>query len=269
MRVWRMGMVALVCALAAPASAEEKSKGENDNKGGHKSALQQFVHGRPEAPTLAWQLAAGGRIYDNWWDALDRKRPRETNPAYPATGKRNGSTTWRCVECHGWDYKGREGVSGRNGPLADRYTGIKGIREARNRPAAEIVALLRSAPHGYTPEMIADEEMGRVAAFIRSGQHDTDRYIDRATGKVNGDPKRGAVLFQSLCAACHGHDGKALNWGTPQEPAYVGTEAAKLPWEVLHKIRNAHPGAAMINMRAFPLKEAIDVLAYSQSLPQK
>jgi hypothetical protein len=38
---------------------------------------------------------------------------------------------------------------------------------------------------------------------------------------------------------------------------------------VLHKIRNAHPGAAMINLRAFPLQDAIDTLAYAQTLPEK
>ncbi|MDX2155458.1 MAG: cytochrome c [Hyphomicrobiaceae bacterium] len=258
-------VLAGLTAIAGAAVAQEAAK----DKAEHKSALQEFVHGKPADPSNAWRLAAGGRIYDTWWDALDRRRPRETNPNYPAAGKRTGPNTWRCVECHGWDYKGRDGVTGKTGALSDRYTGIKGIREARNRPAAEIVGLLRAAPHSYTPEMMSDEELERVAAFIRSGQHDADRYIDRKTAKVNGDRVRGAGLFQTTCAACHGLDGRALNWGKPDDPAFVGTEAAKLPWEVLHKIRNSHPGAAMINMRALPLKDAIDVLTYAQGLPQK
>lgn len=231
----------------------------------HSGAQQDFVHGAPQQPSRAWTLAAGGRIYDTWWDALDRKKPEGTNPSYPAAGKRTGATTWRCVECHGWDYKGKDGLYRSGG----RFTGIKGIRNARNRSTEQLVKLIRSAPHNYTPEMIRDDEVQRLAAFIQNGQHDTDAHIDRTTGKVRGDTARGAGFFQTQCAACHGYDGRALNWGTAEKPGYIGTEAKALPWEVLHKIRNSHPGAAMINLRALPLTDAIDILAYAQTLPEK
>lgn len=262
MRFARAVSVAACLWPMGPAAAQEKPAA-------HGSALQEFVHGAPEKPSGPWTLAAGGRIYDTWWDALDRKKPKETNPAYPATGKRTGANTWRCVECHGWDYKGRDGVYGQGQPMGDRYTGIKGILGAREKPAAVIAKLLRAAPHNYTAEMITDAEMVRLAAFIRTGLHDADRYIDRKTAKVKGDANRGAGFYQTICAACHGLDGRALNWGTREEPAYVGTEAQKLPWEVLHKVRNSHPGAAMVNMRALPLKDTIDILAYAQTLPEK
>lgn len=231
----------------------------------HSGAQQDFVHGAPPQPSRAWTLAAGGRIYDTWWDALDRKKPDGTNPSYPATGKRTGATTWRCVECHGWDYKGKDGLY----RAGERFTGIKGIRNARGHSTEQLVATIRAAPHNYTPEMIRDDEVKRLAAFIQSGQHDADLYIDRESGKVRGDAARGAALFQTQCAACHGYDGRALNWGTKEKPGYIGTEARALPWEVLHKIRNSHPGAAMINLRAQPLSDAIDVLTYAQTLPEK
>jgi thiosulfate dehydrogenase len=193
------------------------------------------------------------------------KKPEGTNPSYPATAKRSGATTWRCVECHGWDYKGRDGLFG----SGERYTGIVGIRAAEGRDPSRINRLLRQPPHNYTPEMIHDDELARVAAFVAQGQHATDRYIERKSGKVKGDVRRGATFFQTMCAACHGFDGRALNWGTATKPGYVGTEARELPSEVLHKIRNAHPGAAMINLRALPIKDAVDVLAYAQTLPAK
>ncbi|KAB2913978.1 MAG: hypothetical protein F9K29_15495 [Hyphomicrobiaceae bacterium] len=253
----RLAMLALCqCMAAAAVSAKD---------GTHKQELQAVVHGAPDHPSEVWLLAAGGRIYDNWWEALDHKKPQGTNPAYPSAGKRTGATTWRCVECHGWDYKGKDGIYG----SGERFTGIKGIGDAIGRSPSEIVKLLRAAPHNYTPAMIADDELARVAAFVSAGQHDTDRHIDRTTGKVRGDAARGAGFFQTLCATCHGFDGRALNWGTKERPGYVGTEARKLPWEVLHKIRNSHPGAAMINLRALPLQDAIDVLAYTQTLPDK
>ncbi|MDP3689790.1 c-type cytochrome [Bradyrhizobium sp.] len=229
------------------------------------SNLADFVHRAPPQPTEIWLRAAGGRIYDNWWDALDRRKPEGTHPAYPGAGKRTGANTWRCVECHGWDYNGKDGLYG----SGERYTGIKGIRGAVGRDVNRIAALLRAEPHSYKRELINDEEVQRVAIFVSRGQDNADRLIDLKTGTARGDPVRGAGLFQTTCAACHGFDGRALDWGAAKEPAYVGTEANKFPHEVLHKIRNAHPGVVMINLRGFPLQDAIDVLAFARTLPSK
>lgn len=230
----------------------------------HTPEAQTFVHGAPQQPTEAWTLAAGGRIYDNWWDALDRAEPSGMHPSYPATGKTSGKATWRCKECHGWDYKGRDGRY-RNGSHA---TGIIGIRGAQGRSVEEIVRLLRGPVHAYTPDMIRDAELERVAAFVSRGQHDMTDVVD-ADYKPKGNAERGRVVFQTICAACHGFDGRLLNWGTTQEPAYIGTEASRLPDEVLHKLRNSHPGAAMINLRALPFTDAVDVLTYAATLPTR
>lgn len=225
----------------------------------------QFVFGTPDEPAEAWLLSAGGRIYDRWWDALDRDEPKETHPAYPADGNKSGSATWRCKECHGWDYRGRDGRYG----SGSHYTGIKGINGAKGRDPALIAKLLRDAPHGYSAEMIKDDELARIAAFVSRGQDDTARFVAPKTGAVKGDKERGKAIFQSVCAACHGFQGKLLNWGSTKKPAYVGTEANAAPDEVLHKIRNSHPGAAMINLRAFAIEDAAAVLAYAKTLPQK
>lgn len=254
-----------VLALGSALHAEEAKRSGEEHSGEEHSGLADFIHGAPSRPTEAWLRSAGGRIYDNWWDALDRKKPESTHPAYPKGGQRSGANTWRCVECHGWDYNGKAGLYG----SGERYTGIKGIRGAAGRDINRIMAALRAAPHGYTQDMIKDEELRRVAIFVSRGQDNADRYINLKTGEVKGDKVRGATLFQSICAACHGFDGRALNWGTAQEPGYIGTEANKFPHEVLHKIRNAHPGAAMVNLRGLPLKDAVDILAYSRTLPVK
>lgn len=89
----------------------------------HGPQQQVFVHGAPQVQSLEWTIAAGGRIYDNWWEALDREEPEGTNPAYPASGKQEGPATWRCKECHGWDYQGADGIY-RQG---SHFTGIKGV----------------------------------------------------------------------------------------------------------------------------------------------
>ena len=88
------------------------------------------------------------------------------------------------------------------------------------------------------------------------------------TTAVAGNAEAGKTK-SATCAACHGFKGRLLNWGTSEKPAYVGTEANAAPDEVLHKIRNAQPGAAMVNLRVFPIEDAAAVLAYVKTLPQK
>lgn len=236
-----------------------------DSKPQHSEEQAGFVHGAPAVETEPWMLAAGGRIYDKWWEALDRDAPTSTHPSYPAEGKKKGANTWRCKECHGWDYRGKDGRYG----SGSHFTGIKGIDGAKGRAVEEIAALLRSQIHGYTAEMIGDDELKRIAAFVNRGQDPTYQFVDPKTGAVKGDPKRGEQIFQTTCAACHGFDGRLINFGSVEEPVFVGTEASDQPDEILHKIRNSHPGAAMINLRAFPIEETANVLSYSQTLPKK
>lgn len=231
----------------------------------HPVELRDFVHGAPAVPTRAWILSAGGRLYDKWWAVLDEQKPSTVHPAYPVIGKRQNGDSWRCVECHGWDYLGRDGQS----RAGDRYTGIRGVNAARGWDPRLIAEMLRSHPHNYTPEMIPDRELSWLALFISQGQHDARLIIDARTGKARGNVSRGREVFQSVCASCHGYDGKAINFGSSEKPSYVGTEARNAPYEALHRIRNSQPGSPMAGLRAFPLHDAVAVLAYAQTLPAK
>ena len=249
-----------VTMMVGPLVLPEITVGKID----HKPGAQDFVHGAPENPSEAWTLAAGGRIYDNWPVALDREAPEATNPAYPASGSQEGAGTWRCKECHGWDYRGKDGVYSKG----SHFTGIAGIRGAAGKPVEQVVQTLRDDNHPYTTAMITDEEMARVAAFVSRGQVDMSGFIDTAARKMNaGDADRGRGIFQTVCAACHGFNGRLLDWGDGEEHNYVGTEAVDVPDEVMHKVLNAHPGVQMVNLRAFPLQDAIDVMAYAATLP--
>ena len=85
-----------------------------------------------------------------------------------------------------------------------------------------------------------------------------------------GRAARGERFYQNICAACHGFDGKAMNFtGDPDDPEYVGTVAQVNPWETLHKIRNGQPAVPMPAMRVLEIQQAVDILAYSQTLPAK
>ena len=240
--------------------------------GMHMGGGTDFLFAAPTDPSEAWTRSKGGMIYDNWWAALDRPSPTSTHPAYPESGKKSGAVTWRCKECHGWDYKGKDGKYAGG----SHATGIKGIRAAAGRDPKEIAKLMRAAPHGYAPSMIGDAALERLAIFVSHGQHDTDDYIDDKTGEVRRGTvsradflERGRGIYQTTCAACHGFDGRRLNFGDYRKPAFIGTEARSNPWEVLHKIRNSHPGAEMINLRAFPMAESTALLDYTRTLPSR
>ncbi len=224
---------------------------------------RDYIYGAPEAPSDAWVLTSGGRLYDNWAKTLGLEAPQDTHPSYPQAGSQTGPGTWRCKECHGWDYKGVDGQYG----SGSHFSGVGGLRDWVAAEPASIVAAIRDGTHGYTEEMIPADAADRLAWFVSTGQHDTDAYIDFDTGEVRGDLARGGEIFQTICAACHGFEGTALNWGDADEPGYIGTESQANPWEVLHKIRNGHPGVEMVSLRAFDMQTAVDVLAYARTLP--
>ena len=226
---------------------------------------RDFVFGVPRDATEEWALAWGGRLYDKWWQAVGGPEPKGTHSAYPATSKQKGATTWRCKECHGWDYKGAAGAYGSGA----RFTGIKGITGAAGLDPKKIAATLRNKPHGFTPQMIPDDALDRLALFVSKGQHDVDKFIDKSTKRANGNVDRGRKLYQNVCAVCHGFDGKLLNFGDAKNPEYVGTVATANPWETMHKIINGQPGIPMPAWRGFDLQATVDVLAYAQTLPAK
>lgn len=209
------------------------------------------------------QLMQGGLLYDNWPAELGIKIDR-THPSYPKEGKKAGKSTWRCKECHGWDYKGKDGAYS----SGSHYTGIPGIRPASGRDPHKIAEVLKNETHsldGIMPE----EGFDALALFIAYGQIDTDLYIERDTRKSIGDRIKGERIYMATCVKCHGMDGKEINFKDEKKPEYVGTVANKNPWETLHKIRWGHPGSQMISLIFLGLTDQLDVLAYTQELPVK
>lgn len=111
-------------------------------------------------------LVRGGRLYDNWITETKGRAPNHVNPVFKTKQVRvAASDTWRCVECHGWDYKGNHGVMG-----------IQGRQKAD--PAA-IAALLKDANHGYD-ELLDEHDRLDLANFVASGQTDMSRLTGLA-----------------------------------------------------------------------------------------
>jgi thiosulfate dehydrogenase len=229
-------------------------------------ASRDWLGGIPAAPTEDWEIGFGGRLYDSWYEALDIDEPDMKHPAYPSAGEADGAATWRCKECHGWDYKGEVGAYGEG---SSHFTGIIGVQQMVGADPKRIQDILTDGTHQFTADVIPADAMERLALFVTRGQHDTDFYIDDAK-KVRGDAARGERYYQNICAACHGFDGRAIDFSSdPDESEFVGTVASANPWETLHKIRNGQPGQPMPALRVLPMDDIVDILAYAQTLPAK
>ena len=233
--------------LSPPASADDK-----DSKA-HAHDL-----------TDIWAIARGGQLYDNWIAVTEADKPKVTHPAYPKAGKKKGGSTWRCKECHGWDYMGKDGAYAKG----SHYTGIKGVRAMVGVDVNKIHDIIMDETHAMK-DKISHSAMEKLAIFLSKGQVDNDKYIDRNSKVVRGNAKRGAAIYQTVCAKCHGFDGKEINFKEPPKAEYVGTVCKKNPWEGLHKIRFGQPGVPMIAMTSLGIEPSIDLLAYCQILPAK
>jgi len=182
------------------------------------------------------------------------------HPAYPrsAVYAEDAPRTWRCKECHGWDYLGRDGGYA-SGPHA---TGIKGIRDLSGAPPEQVIAVLRDDTHRYGA-VLKQRDLLDLAHFVSLGQIDMDRAIDRPTRKAKGVAARAVDYYGTICASCHGRDGAAIITTVP-----LGRLANDSPWEALHKILNGHPDEPMPALRVLGNDLLVDILAYLQTLSQ-
>jgi hypothetical protein len=204
----------------------------------------------------AYTISRGAQLYDKWWVPLKAEKPAETHPAYTAEGKKSGANTWRCKECHGWDYKGAAGAYS----SGSHFTGIKGVSGMAGADPAEIAALLRADLHGYTADMIPDPELAELALFISKGQIDPTPFV--TDGKSNGDAAVGKVYFEGICSGCHGLDGKKV-----KDADSLGSVSGNTV-EMMHKVLNGQPGEEMPSLRVFDTQIAADIVAYVQTLPE-
>jgi thiosulfate dehydrogenase len=209
-----------------------------------------------EGTSDIWAIARGGQLYDNWMEVMEREAPEQTHPAYPADAKKSGATTWRCKECHGWDYMGKDGAyaSGKHA------SGIVGIQGAAGTKPEMIVAVLKDASHGYG-DLLSEEDLVHLANFVSQGQVNMDEYIDRESKQTGGDAEQGAAYYNTLCVNCHGLDGKL-----PEDMKPLGALMGN-PWEVMHKILNGQPAENMPGLRALDPQITQDIMAYLVSLP--
>ncbi len=231
----------------------------------------------PTAAAVGGDVVRGGLLYDKWWAVNGAPAPTVDSPiwALQSTNTRSGSTTYRCKECHGWDYKGAAGAYG----SGSHFTGFTGILNTA-MTQAELVTFLTTGTYpdaSVVPDhVIADltaTDIDDLAAFMATELVDTDLYIDFATKAfINPDLGNGFGYYSgqldggTACYLCHGADGRTLDFGGG---TFIGTVANGNPWEALHKTRFGQPGTGMCSLvqRGHTAQDAADVSGYTQTLP--
>lgn len=199
------------------------------------------------AKTEQGQIAYGGQLYDYWYKITTGDVPKGTHPSMPESGSK-GKKSWRCIECHGYDFQGANG--------------IKGVLGAAGKDPAAITAILKDDTHKYTDGMFTAADFNALSLFISKGVSDLSANVK--DGQVSGgDAAKGAAVFETVCSVCHGADGKKI---TDMPP--LGQVVNQLPLRSMHRIRYSTPGAAMPALSLFPIEMTLDILAYTKTLPQ-
>jgi len=213
----------------------------------------------------------GGLMYDKWWGGNDSVEATTDADlwATQSTNERTGADTWRCKECHGWDYQGADGAYG----SGSHFTGFVGIWDARNDDLEDVIDDLSGGIAGHDfSSVLSEGDITAIAEFITTSLVDMSAFIDLETKAAKGgNAADGEALYTRSCASCHGADGTELNFGSDEEPEYLGGLSNGNTWEVAHKTLFGHPGSdpempAQVEAD-WGTEELADILTFLQTLP--
>ena len=212
-------------------------------------------------------VSRGGQLYDKYWVVTAGSAPASDHVLYPDNGAKTGADTWRCKECHGWDYIGNEGRYN----SGSHYTGIAGLYPA-NKTKWQAFQKIKNG-HGYGDGELTDTDIWDLVAFYDAGMYDAN-FILNPDGTFRGTAATGQTLFESgigggaSCASCHGTDG--LNPVTAGFTAFPGFLSNDNPQEFAHKVLYGQPGSSMVKTydHGATLENVSDLSAWSQTLPQ-
>jgi len=217
-------------------------------------------------------VVTGAQLYDKWYAALGVQAPEGNMPIWSrqSTNSRSGAETWRCAECHGWDYRGVDGAYA----AGSHKTGFPSLMiVTANLSQEEIVAHLQGAndaQHDFSA-YLDEPSMQKLAVFLKEGLVDDSQYIDSASlNVIGGDVEHGKSLFDATCAKCHGADGAKIVFRGEGVDEYLGDVAQRDPYRFLHRTRFGVAGTEMpvgFSLGWTPA-DGRDVLAYAQSLPE-
>lgn len=227
----------------------------------------QPVQGQEETPG---DPARGGRLYVAWDLVDENTSPRKKNPLWPANTPNTVpfGTTWRCVNCHSWDYTGSSSPTQTN---LFRHMDYPSLFNMMGKDPDDILPWLNGEVnplHDFSA-YLTPEDMNDLSAFLSMGLVTPDLIANVETRQVSGTLSVGEESYNEFCTSCHGVEGEKINFGTTHVPTFMGDLALANPWRVAHTIRYGHLSSRMPAADALGLafSQQIDILAYAQTLP--
>lgn len=230
-----------------------------------------YMQALPSRPRIA-AIVRGGRLYDTWSSEAGRAVPEGWHPAWPGDRRaeaeadldesalaRAQARSWRCASCHGWDYRGQDGATAADAPLPP-FPGITGMAGA---DPAQIAAVITDETHGFG-RLLSQRDIMDLATFVSVGQIDMTPWIDPETSRFAPNAAAYEGHYQTICATCHGKEGRAVRTMPP-----VGRSVTESPYHALHSVFNGHPGEDMPPVRAMGVETAAGILAFAETLPTR
>ncbi len=151
------------------------------------------------------------------------------------------------------------------------FTGFPGVFFAQDKTLDEIVAQISGQvdpEHDFSA--MGEAAVNDLATFIKEGQVDMRDYVDYdSKAAIGADTANGEELYAATCTACHGEDGRMINFGDADDPDFVGNIATGNPWEFIHKVLFGQPGTSMpaVYDAGWTAQDVIDLLGFAQTLP--
>jgi mono/diheme cytochrome c family protein/nitrate reductase cytochrome c-type subunit len=223
-------------------------------------------------PQTGDDITTGAQLYDKWYVRLGVEPPQGNHPIWErqTTNTRSGPETWRCAECHGWDYQGAAGAYGIG---SSHYTGFPGVFVLAGRLSEEeIIDHLNGKldPLHDFSNLMDETSLRQLAVFLKNGLIDDREFIDPVSLQaIGGNTNNGKNLYETVCAACHGVDGRTLVLRSQGFDEGLGDVASRDPYRFLHRSRFGMAGVVMPIGRdlGWSTEDSRDVLAYVQTLP--
>lgn len=243
----------------------------------------------------------GGIMYDKFWATESGFNQSDSNIA-----KFNQyADFFRCKQCHGWDYLGREGSYINRGPKNNRPNVASGniLQIAKSKTPKELFDAIKKSSgrrdisydlSTYNPttnnvegdkmpnysQILTDAQIWDIVKYLKTEAIDVTQLYDATytgtypTGSASytnigkdGNATNGAAYYVQKCGNCHGADGKAFLI----ENMSVGEFTRKKPYEVQHKVKFGQLGSPMTattNLTLQNLKDLYKALADTTAFPK-
>jgi len=239
-----LGVLAGLCLIGfQPAGAAE---------GGESGGLSK----KRQLPA-AWSESIGGQLYSDWPLVMLFRGPFTKHPLWTGSPAAINTETWRCVNCHGWDYRGSAGVGGDLGVISN----VPGLRHLVGADRRTVADGITRGEHGFAAKQLSADALQFLVDFLIEGQNAVVALAEKAR-RSGADAAAGRERYVSVCRVCHGPAGERLNLGSERFPDTLPTLARSKPWKFLHGVRFGHAGV-MPSFIMLEDSEFLNLLTYA------